>query len=192
MVGDPCLVALCEPRLDLGTGDGKQRPYNGQWTMDNGQLGNGAHAGEAVDAGAADEVEEEGLDIVIAVMGYADGLRALRGGHLGEPLVAQFARGHLDADAVALGIAACAEVLDAEGYVMGVAEATAEGLIGVAGRGTELEVAVQGMHGVSHLVQQQQEGDAVSASAEGHEERVAIFLDGGGGEGLLDGYFHCF
>ena len=131
-----------------------------------------------MDAGAADEIEEEGLDIVIAVMGDTDGLCALLCCHLSKPLVAQVTRGHLDADAVALCVAACAEVLDAEGYVMGVAEAATEGFIAIAGGAAQLKVAVQGMNGIAQLMQGQQQGHAVSATAKGYEEGIAILQDG--------------
>ena len=140
-----------------------------------------------MDTGTADEVEEQGLDIVIAVMGYTDGLCALRGRHLGKPLITQFARCHLKADAVALRIATRAKMLHTEGDAMSVAEASAESLIAITGRSTELEVTVQRVYGIAQFLHRQQQCYAVCASAERHEERIAILLDGGSSEYLMYG-----
>ena len=64
------------------------------------ERGVGGHAGDAAEAGAAEEVQDERLGVVVGVMGDGHGVEAVFRRNLREPCVAQFARSHLDADAV--------------------------------------------------------------------------------------------
>ena len=65
-------VVLGDIGVDFGAGEGQQRTDDGNLEIGNGKLRNGSNAVETGDAGAAEEVEEEGFDGVVAVVGGGD------------------------------------------------------------------------------------------------------------------------
>ena len=75
----------------------------------------GPHAAESAEARAADEVEEDGLDVVVAVMSHGDGLSPQLAAERLEPFVAQGTGGHLRGDAVLVGIVGRVEIDATEG-----------------------------------------------------------------------------
>jgi hypothetical protein len=79
------------------------------------------YASQSAQACAAYEVEEEGLDAVVAMVGDADVVGVDVAAELLEIGVAQVACCHLDADMMQVGIGMRVEVDEVEGYV----EATA-------------------------------------------------------------------
>ena len=75
------------------------------------------YASQSAQACTAYEVEEEGLDAVVAMVGDADILRSDVAAELLEIGVAQVACCHLDADMMQVGIGVRVEVDEVEGYV---------------------------------------------------------------------------
>lgn len=173
---------------DVLAGEGEDGPQDAP--------ADGGDAGEAADAGAAGEVEEGGFGVVVGVVGDEDVVEfALEAGFL-EPGVAEFAGGHLDADAAGGGVGPGVEFADAEGDAVGVAEAFDELLVHVGFFPAEVEVAVEGEEVEVEVFAGVEEGDGVGAAAEGDDELgggVDVVLGEESRDGLLHvSRFFCF
>ena len=155
------------------------------------------HARQPMDARPPDEVEEDGLHGVVAMMGHTDGLGPDSLPELAKVGVAQLACRHFDTDAMQLGVGARVEVGTVERDGQLVAQRLAEVLVAVGLVATQLEVAVDGLQAVAQVAQQQQQGHAVSATRQGDElqarlvQQSAVF-DIMGDKRLQTSGFHCF
>ena len=124
---------------------------------------------EASDASATEEVEEEGLDGVVAVVGRGDAVEAMLARELGEPLVAKLTGSLFDTHAVGAGNGPGVEVNSEEFDTQLVGEGANKLLVTVAVAGAEVEIAMGngktvagGMHEMGHA-------DRIAAAADGEQ-----------------------
>jgi len=160
-VGDKRLTALGKPLLDVVARDSQQGAQHLAVA--------GRHAGEAVEASAPDEVHENGLDLVVGMMGHAHGGGADVVAELTEIAVAQVAGGHLHTDMMEGGIGARVEVDDMEGDVLAGTQLAAELLVAVGLGTTQPEVAMHGLDLIAQRPEGEQQGHAVGSSRQAHE-----------------------
>ena len=144
-----------------------------------------------------DEVEEDGLHGVVAMMGHTDGLGPDSPPELAKVGVAELACRHFDTDAMQLGVGARVEVGTVERDGQLVAQRLAEVLVAVGLVATQLEVAVDGLQAVAQVAQQHQQGYAVSTTRQGDELQARLvqqsaFFDIMGDKRLQISGFHCF
>ncbi len=160
-VVDEGLALLAQPLLYVGAGEAEQRTDN--------IVPSRLYALKAAQTGAPQEVHQDGLHVVVAVMGHADGLCPEVVAQLLKPLIAEVAGRHLYTDVVEAGIVAGIEMGQVEGHIPRTTEVGNEGLVAVALFATKVEVAVHGLHPVVQALEHEQEAHAVGAAAEGYE-----------------------
>ena len=129
---------------------------------------------EAGDAGAAEEVEEEGLDGVVAMVGGDDCVVAVGTAEVGEEIVAKVAGSlfvrHMVGGCIGTGV----EVGGVEVGPQLVGEATAEVLVAVAVAGAQVEVDVGDGEGVACLVHEVSHADGVAAATDGEQHPLSL------------------
>ncbi len=103
----------------------------------------GTDAAQSLDAGAAEEVEEEGLDVVVAVVGGGHAGVAVLAAEAAEEVVAQGARSLLDAHLVRGGVGVGVVAFGMEHGSIALGQAAHECLVAVAVAGAQVEVAVR-------------------------------------------------
>ena len=169
LVGDVFDVVeamLGDIAVDVSTGEWQQG------TDDDGAMDGGprAYAVEAGDAGAAEEVEEEGLDGVVAMVRYGDAGVALALAKGCEPAVAKVARRLLEAHGVLLGVEVGVEIDGVERDVVRLGQAVDKLLVAVAVAGAQVEIAMghgEGYAGAATEVEHDH-GVAATANSEQH------------------------
>jgi len=122
-----------------------------------------------VEAGAPDEVHENGLDLVVGMMGHTHGGGADVVAELTEIAIAQVAGGHLHTDMMEGGIGARVEVDDMEGDVLAGTQLAAELLVAVGLGATQPEVAMHGLDLIAQRPEGEQQSHAVGSSRQAHE-----------------------
>ena len=125
----------------------------------------GQDAAEAGEAGAAEQVDEEGFGCIIAMMGGEDGGIALELEQLVEVAVTEVAGSFLDAEAMLGSIGAGVEVGHMDCDTVTGSEPAHEPFVAVAVSRTEMEVAMGHGEGVAGGVHEVREDDGVDASA---------------------------
>ena len=154
-------------RVDVGTGERQQRADNPQIETIDSEFRNRAYAVETGDARSTEEVEEEGLDGVVAVVRRGDGGETVLAAEVGEEGVAEFACRLLDALAVGFGIGPRVEIGGEERDTQGSGSVANKALVAVAVARTEMEVAMG-----------YRKGDSGTPTKMQHRHRVAAATDG--------------
>lgn len=106
----------------------------------------GTDSGEPLDSRAAAYINKDGFREVVSMMSHDDIVHFLFQAHLLEPVVTQFAGGHLDADTFFTGVFLGVETFNAHGNPVGLAEAFDELFVHVRFLAPEIKVAVQGIY----------------------------------------------
>lgn len=124
----------------------------------------GQYASEALDAGAFEEIHEDGFYIIILMMCRGNVLRT--GDEFAEPCVAQLAGGHLDRAFVFGRIGGGIEMANVQGLVIASCEVADEGFIAGTLLSSQLEICMGRYEIETCLVTKFAEGHRVEASAE--------------------------
>ena len=151
----------------------------------------GLHSAESADAGASHGVEEEGLDVVVLMMPHGDGFGTDLVAEGAEPLIAELARRHLDADFLLTGIGLGVEVRPMECPAHLPAEGLDELLVALALVAPEVEVAVHRHHLVSQAVQHTGKAHGVGTAAQTDHHSRALCQQGISGDEFPDS-LSCF
>ncbi len=120
---------------------------------------------QAGDAGATEEVEEEGFDGVVAVVGCGHAGEPVPTAEVAEPGVAQMAGGLLDAHATGVGDGPGVEVDGVENGACRLGKATDKLLVAVAVAGGEMEISVGHGEGDAGAPAEVEHGHGVAAAA---------------------------
>jgi ribosomal protein S18 acetylase RimI-like enzyme len=137
---------------------------------------------EALGPGAAKELHEDGLGLVVAGVGGEDGVGGAGGEELVEDLVAEGAGGLFEGLAGGGGVGGDVDAVEVEGDVEAAAEIGDEGLVGVGLLGAEAVVDVDGGEAGAEGVA----GRGVGGM-EGEEERDGVGTAGDGGAEAVAG-----
>ncbi len=129
-------------------------------------------ARQAAQAGAAQQVDEEGLDRVVGVVGHRHRGVALRAAQLVEPGVAQPPRGHLHRLARALHLGRRLEAAVVEGHAPQPRLLLDQQLVLVALGAPQLEVAVGDPHAVARAGEEVEQHHRVDAPRDGEQDAV--------------------
>ena len=129
----PAEPAIIHPLADFRTGNAQQGTHYPVPV---------SHPAEPPGAGAADEIEEEGLGVVICIVRHGHAVETLGIQQLHEPGVAQFACRHLYADAGTGGKAGGVEAFDKKREILALTPLSHESLIAVGFIATQAEIAV--------------------------------------------------
>ena len=127
-------VVLLDIAVDLAAAEGEQRTDDDAVAQ--------RYATKAVDAGATDEVNEERLDRVVAVVGRGDGGIMVLFGKLQKEAVAQFAGSLLDREVIVGGIAVGVEISHIAADTVCLSQRTHKGLVTVAVARPQMEIAM--------------------------------------------------
>ena len=165
VVFDISKVPLVDIAVDIGTRAAEERPDKGG--VEKG--GGGADAVQAGNAGAAKEVEEEGLDGVVAVVGCGHTGIAVLTAETVEPGVAQVACSLLDAHAVGGSIGTGVEIDGVESHSDGGGKPADKLLVTVAVAGAEMEVAMGYGKGYTRTTTEVEHGHRVAPAANGKQ-----------------------
>lgn len=132
--------------------------------------GHGCHSGEAGESGAAAEVGENGLRLIIGVVGKEDEAGAVLGGGAAEKGVALGTGGGLDGLAAGLGEGRDQDFLDLAGEVVFPREAADEGgvLAGLPAPQSVVQMAEDEV-GAAGLQEEMEQGDGVPSAGNGEE-----------------------
>jgi hypothetical protein len=183
----PGLVDLGEVFSQGGAAEGEEGAEEGEPPPLPRHRAGGFHGGEAVDAGAAHEAEEDGFGLVIrmvshddggAVMGLGDGVEGFEASGAGGG----FAGGFFEA-----------ELFDGAGEGEGFGEGADEGGVGTGGFAANAVIDVGDMEdplpmvGLVDGVEEAQEGDGVSAAADGEEKFCVARQEGGAMQFVVEG-----
>ena len=161
---DPTDIAGAEVLLDLAAGDLEQGADD--------VVAARPDAGEARRACAAQEVEKQGLGVVLAVVAYGHGACAVTVEEFEEPFVAQRAAGHLERLAGGGHTGGDVEVADVDVDVEPVGDVARLAGVAAALLATEAEVAVGGDKPVAQGREDHGEGRRIGAPAEPHDKKV--------------------
>ena len=175
-VGDISLALLAEPLFDVAAAHGEQRTHH--MTIA------GSDAGESVDAGTPDEIEEHGLDAVFAMVGHTHGGGTDGKAQLLEITITQIACSHLYAHLMEVGIGTGVKVGKMKRDGVTATEVDAELLIAIGLVATEVEVAVSRLNMITQPSEHQQQTNAVGATREGYQMCVARRQEVMGGDEL--------
>lgn len=147
--------------LDVGPGEGQQGTHD--VALD------GEDAVEAGETGATEEVEEEGLGRVVAMVGGEDGSIAVAAEKPAEIGIAQPAGGILDGEMVAGGKALGGELGDMDGDTVLRGQGTDKALVAVAVARAEMEVAMGDGKGEAGRMHEMGEDDGVDSATNGKQ-----------------------
>lgn len=132
------------------------------------------HACHSAQTSSAQEVEQKGFCLVVAMMSYGNTLCSSLLDLAFEPPIAQFACRHLDAHVVQQGKFAGVEMLYRESDIEFPAQSGNKGFVAVRLLATQVKVAVQSMQAVAQLVQHAQECHRIGSSTQGHQHGTAL------------------
>ena len=156
--------------IDFGPREGQQRMNHAEV----GVVGDGPDAVEAGEAGATEEVEEEGLDRVVGMVCGGHAAVAVAAAEVGKEGVAQLAGGFLDALAVGGGIVAGVEVGRVERHAQLLGKIGHEALVAVAVAGAQMEVAMGYGEAEAGEVGQTDHAHRIAAATNGQQHLATL------------------
>ena len=140
----------------------------------NDSLALGRNATESAKTGAANEIEEDGLSIVIKVVSHRNGVGIQLFSQSIKPFVAKAARCHLDAFPTGCCLGLRVKTGDTEVTVPTPTQRLDEVFVAFALLTTKLEIAVGDSHNVGvHLLQEKKHGDRIGTTAHGNDETLS-------------------
>ena len=131
-------------------------------------------AAQAFDAGSPQQVDEKGLNVVIAVVGDGGFCVTLGSHDFLEEAIAELACRHLDAQSVFLGIVSRLELRHMQRNAHLATQIPYECLVAVTFAPAQVEVAMGGTYIVPQLMQHRQQAHRVRTAAQSHEQPVAL------------------
>ena len=148
------LLLLCEIVQDVGAVYCEQRTQNVGAIVK-------THPRKATNTSAANEVEQEGFDIVVGMMRHGR-----RSGVLRKPSIAQTTGGHFNAFPSAAGFGEGVEMLHLKRHIPLLTEAAHKGFVAIALLPSEVEVAMQGGDRDAQFLQHQEQRHRVGTTAQ--------------------------
>ena len=165
-IGDVVLISFCQIVEHILATDAEQRSQDVAVFRCDGS--------ESIHARASEQIEQEGLHIVVTMVSHADAIGFDVFGELGEIAISQVACRHLDAYLVLFGIGKCVEMDAVQGNAFTLAQVYAELFIAVAFFATQMEVTMGGLYGHADAFQDEQQGYAVCSSRKGHNIKTIV------------------
>ena len=156
-------VVAADVVVDVAAREAEHRPYDGH----QGAFGGRTDAVETRDTGAAEEVEEEGFDGIVAMMSRSDVAERVLVTEVEEVVIPQMTGGFFNAPVMQSGKFTGIEVGSKEVHAHFLSELTDELLVAVAVAGAEVEIAMR-----------DGERDGGAMEEVGHAHRVATATDG--------------
>ena len=165
-IGYVILFLLCQIVEHILSADAEQR------SQDVAVLG--SDGSESVHARTSEQVEQQGLHIVVTMVSHADAIGFDVFGELGEIAISQVACCHLDAHLVLFGIGKCIEVDAVQGNAFTFAQIHAELFVAITFFATEMEVTMGGLNRHADAFQDEQQGYAVCSSRKGNDIKAIV------------------
>src|SRR5690554_2187048 len=134
------------------------------------------HAGQSPYPGTATQIQEEGLDGVVAVVAGGQKNAVVLGHKLLKPTVAQFAGGHFDGKLMRARISGGVEALHMDFYSFFTTKIPDKGFVGIRLAAAQIEITMGGYGGVTGCLQKMQQSHRIGPSTESHQN-AQLFID---------------